>query len=400
MNRIVISFLTIGLAGGAAPLSAQPKLVGVAQVAGNASDLSGIEGNLEDGTPANQLGGFGSAIAWSGTGNIYWTVTDRGPADGITSFHTRLHKFAIDFTETNKLRATLLASIPLRDTDGSPFIGLTSAFDLEAVGPRVAMNEKGRRFDPEGIALYHSGVVIADEYGPYVFEFDLNGRKLRNLNVSSKFQVEVQSGDPEGEDPPNNVKGRQSNRGMEGLTFNQTNGMLYGIMQSPLIQDNAMNTAESRVGTIVRIVEINPVSRKSQREFGYLLDSPKNGISEILAVNGTDFLVLERDGKAGVDSKSKKIYRISTSGATDVSGIESLPCCAMPHGVKAVKKSLLIDLLDESFKLAGASFPQKPEGLTFGPDFPGGDKLLLVTVDNDFITSKPSSIWAFRVGPL
>ena len=39
-------------------------LIGIGQLAG--SDLSGLSGTLENGAPANTLGGLGSAIAWAG----------------------------------------------------------------------------------------------------------------------------------------------------------------------------------------------------------------------------------------------------------------------------------------------------------------------------------------------
>src|SRR5438477_6652950 len=62
-------------------------LVGVGSIPGNATDLSGAIGVLvgENGTvPHNQLGTFGSGIAYTGSGNIFIATNDRGYSDGLT----------------------------------------------------------------------------------------------------------------------------------------------------------------------------------------------------------------------------------------------------------------------------------------------------------------------------
>jgi len=56
-----------------------------------------------------------------------------------------------------------------------------------------------------------------------------------------------------------------------------------------------------------------------------------------------------------------------------------------------------LDLLDPAFGLAGSGFPEKIEGLAFGPDLPDGRHLLLVTSDNDFFANQDSKIFAFAI---
>ena len=48
-------------------------------VPGTATDLSGLTVPLENGVPGNPLGGFGSAIAYTGTGTTFIALPDRGP---------------------------------------------------------------------------------------------------------------------------------------------------------------------------------------------------------------------------------------------------------------------------------------------------------------------------------
>jgi hypothetical protein len=184
---------------------------------------------------------------------------------------------------------------------------------------------------------------------------------------------------------------------MEGLAIAPGSGRLYGIMQSPLIQDGGLDAKNSRVGTNVRILEIDPATG-STREFLYPMDAASNGISEIAAVNDREFLVLERDGKAGAEAKFKKVFRIDIGSATDI-GAATLPATGVPNGVTAVTKSLFLDMLDPSYNLAGASFPEKLETLAFGPDLPDARHLLLVVNDNDLAADKPSCVYAFAIDP-
>ena len=132
-------------------------------------------------------------------------------------------------------------------------------------------------------------------------------------------------------------------------------------------------------------------------EFLYPLDKKGNGVSEILAVNEHELLVLERDGKPGADAKEKKIFKIDISAATDIRGVKQLPQTGVPLGVTPVTKSLFLNMLDPAHGLAGASFPEKIEGLAFGPDLADGRHLLLVANDNDFVATQPTRIFAFAI---
>src|SRR5450432_3417025 len=66
--------------------------------AGSFADLSGLTYNLENGVPANSLGGFGSAIAYA-SGNTFLALPDRGPnavpfddaIDNTASYVNRFH---------------------------------------------------------------------------------------------------------------------------------------------------------------------------------------------------------------------------------------------------------------------------------------------------------------------
>ena len=165
---------------------------------------------------------------------------------------------------------------------------------------------------------------------------------------------------------------------------------------SPLIQDSLPGTNGKRIGTNNRILEID-IATGATREFLYPLDDTANGISEILAVNGHTFLVIERDGRAGLEARNKKIYKVDLAKATDISNIETLPATELPAQVNPAKKSLLIDLLDPRFGLAGEHAPEKVEGLAFGPPLADGRALLIVAIDNDFKEQHPILFHAFAI---
>jgi len=82
------------------PAMANPTLIGTGQISGTATDQSGLTDVLSDGTPHNRLGGFGLGIAYTGQGEQYVTVPDRGPADGTTRYIDRVETLTIHVDPT------------------------------------------------------------------------------------------------------------------------------------------------------------------------------------------------------------------------------------------------------------------------------------------------------------
>ncbi len=369
-----------------AAVQADIELIGKASLPGDAHDRSGFQGRYVnaqgDSIPADQLGSWGSSIEYSGHGNRYYVANDRGFGDGTSRSEDRFHVLEIQADPKAKaLSLRLLETHPLVNEKGDPFIGLSAPSPL--------------RFDPESVRVGQGGTLfMSDEYGPYIYQFDTKGRRIKVWNVPTKFNVAHPSGD-EDEEIKSNTLGRVSNKGMEGLAITPDHSTLFGMMQSPLIQDGG------RKGVNVRIVRID-LADGATREYVYTLGSPKTAASEILAVDGHRFLVLEREGKGGKDAAFKKLFLVDTNGATDVSAIgttasNGLPLDSLPTGVKAVSKRLFLDLLESKFGLAGADFPTKIEGLAWGPDLQDGRRVLIVTTDNDMLPGQPSWVWAFAV---
>jgi len=400
------SFVLLTLSLFTLPMNADSvTLLGTGAVSGDASDLSGLTGDICSGAvptmcaPHNRLGGFGSGLAYTGQANTYIGVGDRGYFDGITDidYKDRFQVFQINVDPANqKVKATLVDTRLFTNEAGVNLVGQTSAFNT--VNPLNSL-----RFDPEGVRVAADGsLYVSDEYGPYVFHFDRFGKVIERLTVPAKFLIANPSAVGTDELPPGNTAGRQSNRGMEGLAISPDGTTLFGIMQNALIQDGALNDSNSRRGINNRILKID-LATGTTTEYVYQLYNRSNGVNEIVAINDHQFLLVERDGNAGTAAAFKKIVFIDITGATDVSG-DVLPQTGQTvvsgthvgQNFVPVTKNVLFDLLDALYGLAGASFPEKIEGIAFGPDLANGDHMLLVTSDNDLIAT-PTRIWAFQI---
>ena len=375
-------------------------MIGQGVVSGSASDKSGLTGVIcQAGAPANCVskaifGGFGSDVTYTGHDNVFLAAPDRGPFDGLTDvpYLDRFHFLHIT-TDVGapfpNIHTRLLDTRFLRSDTGEIFVGAAGSF--------------AERFDPEGIRVSaHGTFYISDEYGPYILEFNRQGHLLRRLALPAKFAIANPSSEPNAE-LLGNTAGRQANRGMEGLAISPDGTTLFGIMQNALIQDHGLQPGTTdRLGLNNRILKIDLATGETH-EYVYVLEAINRGqgVCEILAINDHEFLVIERDNRSNLQSPPqaptrKKIYKIDLTGATDVSGINSLPGGALPVGVVPVTKTLFIDLLAPEFNLI-PTIAEKIEGLAWGPDLEDGRHVLYVFSDNDLNPGLASQIYSFAI---
>lgn len=364
---------------------AHGELIGVASLAGDAVDRSGLEDPQNEGV--NRLGGF-SALDYAG-GNRYFVLSDRGPLDGAIDYLCRYHIVSIDIDEQadEPVKLSLVETRMLTDQSSLPFTGLSSEF--------AASRQYAGRLDPEGIrASGDERFILSDEYGPDVIEFSNDGRELRRLCVPEFFQVKFPAASKHQENAANTT-GRQSNNGLEGLARTPA-GKFFGLMQKPLIQDSQTAADGSLCGTNCRLIELRDNHQQTGRQFIYQLDRPENKLNEILALTDDRFLVIERDGLAGQEAKYKRLMLIDIAGATDVSGQLALDN-QLPASIVPVTKEVFIDLLNPAHGLSGPQMPEKIEGLAFGPDLSDGRRSLIVCSDNDFVADHNSMFYVFAI---
>ncbi len=414
---------SIASANAQAFLLAQGSLTGSA--AGEGVDLSGLTYNLENGLPANILGGVGSGLAYAG-GNTFLAVPDRGPnatpynsaVDDTVSYVSRFQTLnmslvagpsgsALPFALTPTLTHTTLLSSPTpliygtgaglgNQKDGTPLgsgapvINTADAYYFSGRSDNYGAGDSGNplngRFDPESIRLSNDGksVFISDEYGPYVRQFDsATGQLVKTFtlpgnlnapNLSPKGDVEISG----------NTVGRVANKGMEGLAITPDGKTLVGIMQAPLEQD----AANPATANMVRIVTIDIASGQTH-EYAYQLTTG-SGVSDIVAINDHQFLVDERDGKGlgdGSNAKVKQIFQIDIAGATDITSLNGAAAAA---AAVTKESNPFIDLVMQLVNsgMTKAQIPAKIEGISFGQDvLLNGEWIhtLYIANDNDFL---------------
>src|SRR5262245_36407966 len=100
------------------------ELIGVGSVPGTASDGLALDPPiLEDGTPHDRMGGFGSAISYTGIGQRYIATPDRGPADGTTSYRDRYYLIDVAVTPgaPTPVAVSLAEAVPLTNERGEGF---------------------------------------------------------------------------------------------------------------------------------------------------------------------------------------------------------------------------------------------------------------------------------------
>ena len=407
--------------------------------AGADADLSGLSGTLENGLPANILGGLGSGLTYAG-GNTFLALPDRGPnatpynskVDDTVSYISRFHTIsmsltaaspgsALPFSLTPTLTKTTLLSSPTAlnygtgaglgtKADGTPlgsgapvqntsntyyFTGRSDNYGTGNSG-----NPNNGRFDPESIRISPDGksVFVSDEYGPYVRQFDRSTGKQTNV-FTLPSNLDVANLSPQGSvEISGNTSGRTANKGMEGLAITPDGKTLVGIMQAALIQDaGKTNPANS----VVRIVTIDIATGKTQ-QFAYQLTSG-SGVSDIVALNNHQFLVDERDGKGlgdGTTAKVKQLFVIDINGAKDASNLSGQSL--VDASVK--KTGPFLDLVAALNKngIPSDKIPSKIEGVSFGQDVVVNGKTehtLWIANDNDFTpkTSGPNVFYVFGV---
>ncbi len=424
-RRLAASFAPLSLAIAvalAAPLAhAQPQLIARGSIAGTAHDASGLTGTLENGTTANLLGGLGSGLAWAG-GNTFLALPDRGPnavswnasLDNTTSYAARFSTLelglvatangTLPFTLTPTLSSTTLlySDTPLTYAAGATallpntaskfyFSGRSDNFDAT----KTSLNPANARLDPEALRVSKDGrsVFVADEYGPYVYQFDrITGKRLDTFALPASFGITTLSGVGATEISANTGSGRITNKGMEGLAITPDGSKLVGFMQSPLAQDGGDG------GRMNRIVTID-IATHAVAQYAYdnrAANGKNYNSSEIFALNDHQFLVLERDGKGLGDGSAaafKTIYLVDLSGAADVSQLSGEAALL----AKAPTKKVFLDLKAalNAAGIADTRIPAKLEGLAFGADVVVNGVLthtLYVANDNDFIPTTAAGL--------
>ncbi|WP_017667091.1 esterase-like activity of phytase family protein [Sandarakinorhabdus sp. AAP62] len=396
----------------AVPASAAVTFAGKIEVAGDATDLSklGVGPNL------NRLS-FGSDMVYDPSRRVFYGISDRGPGGGTIDWAPRIETFKVDTAANGAIsNFRVVDTTEFRQANGQVFSGLNPSRLPGGAGVL------GAALDSEGIVRLPNGnFLVADEYGPSVYETNNRGVFIRAFTQPANV-VPLANGSPDfANGRPTITSGRQDNRGYEGLTISGDGKTAWAILQDPLVNEGSNN--DGRRSQNLRIVQFDVATGQSTGQFAYQLESIADinartttdftatnqgrsiGVSSITWIGGTSFLVIERDNRgegpdnllsSNGDVGSKRVYLIDLAGATDVSAISFAGSNSLPGGVTPVSKLLFLDV-QAALTAAGEVLPEKLEGLAIGPRLAGGGFALLLATDNDFSVTQNGSNEQFDV---
>ena len=302
--------------------------------------------NLPGGVQAGGLSGlwFDGVETINGVAlDIYYSITDRGPNGTLTAgkrqfldpdFQPSIYKLGMN-------RATgavsEIAIIGLKRPDGTALTGLPQLagkdeIPVDAANNTLAYDPFG--IDSETISIFSLNIggasrkvfAVGDEYRGQIALFDFNTGNLiqRYIPAGQKALLQAQHGAVIGVETIDSLPAiygdRWANRGIEGMSFNSNDGLLYAFMQSPLdVDSNADGIAERSKSELTRILAIDPATGTPVKEHLYLLSgrSGQDKIGDVTydASRGV-FLVMERDSNRALNG-FKHVYEVDLRGATN-----------------------------------------------------------------------------------
>lgn len=360
-------------------------------------------------------GGFGSAVAADPNDPaVFYMLTDRGSnvagqmtnsiIIGKPDFTPQIGKFRL---KDGKL--VLEQTIELKNAAGGKLNGVPNPVGMGASG-ETAYDLNGQVITPSADGIDSEGLVrasdgsfwVSDEYGPHIAHFDASGKTIERINPFGSGAG--------GRKIPVVFANRRANRGMEGLAITPDGKTLVGIMQSPMYNPSKTAVANS---TVLRILTFD-IATGATKQYAYLMENTTlTGVSDVVAVNATTFLTIERDGLFGGDPTNpaafKKVFKIDISAATDISDaangatgklyggktVEELNNLAglTSAGITPVTKTLVLDLLKD---LPSVYPHDKAEGLALLPG-----NILVISNDDDFgVVDNGASGFAQKMVPL
>jgi hypothetical protein len=302
------------------------------------------------------------------------------PAVSIDGFSDALDKTTYENTYVGNLSALAM------DSDGSlaALSDRSSLFRLDArtLKPRSVVplaDEQGTALDSEGLAVSRDGTyLVSSETEPSIRRYSRTGRLLDRLPVPDALRVS-----PAGRARPNGT--------FEGLTLLPGGRTLLASMEYALSGDDA---------TTVRFQTWRRTPHGHfalAAQYAYRTD-PGLGVPEVQATPDGRLLVLERGFTSGVGN-TVRLYLADPRGATDTSGIDSLP--VRPEA-RLIKKTLLTDLVTCPSLGATAKQPQPNplldniEAMTITGRTNNTLKVLLASDDNENPT-QTTRFYALRV---
>lgn len=328
------------------------------------------------------LGGLSGLFYSEAEGLLYAISDDRG------RFPPRLYTFTVELAE-GSLHVNPRAVVLLHEsTKTSTLIAMD--------GEGIAGTDSTRR----GGELFIS--LEGNDEPPHQRETRIlrarrDGLVTGQLNVPPSFRPA-----PSGEPP----RGARANLGLEGLSISPSGRYLFASSEEALFQDGEWATFDA--GSRVRLARWDLERGGEPSEHLYAtepvvprLAAPSvadGGVSEIVALDDTRLLVLER---AFVKNAERAVNTIRIFEAE----IETVNRAAAPGGSASapnapavLSKRLVLDLADVVARFdEGRRELDNFEGMTLGPRLPSGNRSLLLVSDDNFSARQRTVFLAFEL---
>ena len=229
---------------------------------------------------------------------------------------------------------------------------------------------------------------------PQLRDVKVDGTFIRNFPIPDLFLPETSG---------KQKTGVRNNLGFEGMTqIPQKNEWILAT-EASLAQDQRKDEK-----SLVRWIQYTMSDAwviKPAKQWAYSLDISKaplsfqNGISEILAVNDHQVLVLERRLEAGDGLRCKaQLFLADLKEATDISAISSLSEAEVSDKagskIRPASKTLVLDFESLTSKIGKI---ENFEGMSWGPKLPNGKSTLLLVSDDNFMRDLRTQILIFAV---
>ena len=312
-----------------------------------------------------------------------------GGLSSITYDHHRHVFYAISDDQVGARFYTLRIGV----SSGPPAVEILAVTTLrDAAGQPFAPQS----LDPEGLTLTKRDTLVITSEGfanrlidPWVREFGLDGRQLGTFPVPTAFSPDAAG-----------TRGVRLNLGFESAGVTPSGSFLFTGTEAALVQDGPAATVAA--GSPARILRYDLKRGTLDRQFVYKTDPiaeppvpatqfAVSGLVELLPLNKTSLLSMERSFSVGAPGTGNKIklYSVSLQHADDVNGFDSL--ATLLASVRPAEKKLLLNLDALGIPLDNV------EGMTFGKNLPDGRRSLILVSDNNFSPAAFTQFLSFAV---
>jgi 3-phytase len=327
------------------------------------------------GKPRVDVGGISGAYFDAARGRLYTVVDDR----------ERPRVLGFELTVSPAVTLARRELVPLEPPAGA------TTLDAEGIAPAPSGNwfvssEGDRRGRMQPVAAIH--------------EYTREGKFVRTLPLPPAYA------NVEGDEPA----GMRLNLSIEALGATADGRWLFAGLESSLLQDGP--AADFTAGAVVRLLRYDlQAGAAPPREYAYRTDPMRrpagwtaaagdSGVVDVVALSGSELLVLERayvaesDEPKGRRENIIRIYRVHLDPGAEVSGRYSL---AKTPPAAVLDKHLVLDLADIAADLSPRLRRlENFEAIALGPRLPDGGTSVLLMSDDNFSTTQVTALVALR----